>query len=178
MLLGLSRVQSHAPAKLRDDLLAVQDVVRASLEDVKRIAIELRPEALDDLGLASALAVLAERFSERLGLKVTLDIPADLPQLPAQTELVVYRVAQEALTNVARHAGVHRAVLTITCQGAKLTLTVRDSGGGLPAGQLAGTGMRGMRERATLIGARLDIRNLGIDGGCEVRLDVSLEGSS
>ncbi|MGI8506581.1 MAG: HAMP domain-containing sensor histidine kinase [Solirubrobacteraceae bacterium] len=64
VLLGLSRVQSRAPDELQDDVLAVQDVVRAGLEDVRRIAIELRPEALDDLGLVSAVAVLAERFSE------------------------------------------------------------------------------------------------------------------
>jgi two-component system, NarL family, sensor histidine kinase UhpB len=175
VLLGLSRVQSRAPAELCSDLFAVQDVVRASLEDVRRIAIELRPEALDDLGLPSALAVLAERFSERLGLEVTTTIASDLPQLPAETELVVYRVAQEALTNVARHSGGSRAELTLAHQHGRLTLTVGDRGLGLPAGTAPGTGMRGMRERAALIGASLEIRNRQSGGGCEVRLDVPAE---
>ncbi len=175
VLLGLSRVQSRAPDELQDDVLAVQDGVRASLEDVRRIAIELRPEALADLGLASAVAVLAERFSERLALNVAVNIAPDLPLLSTENELVVYRVAQEALTNVARHSGVDVAELTLAHECPGLTLTVRDRGRGLPPGIVAGTGMRGMRERATLIGGRLQIRNLGGNGGCEVRLDVPLE---
>ncbi len=177
VLLGLSRLHSHAPEPLRGDLLAVQDVVRASVEDVRRIAIELRPEALDDLGLASALAVLADRFSERLGLEVRLEIAPELPQLATEAELVIYRVAQEALTNVARHSGVDIAELALGQHDRHLTLTIRDRGRGLPGGFSAGTGMRGMRERAALIGARLEIRTpLGGGPGCEVRLDVPLQG--
>ncbi len=176
VLLGLSRVQSRAPDPLRADLVAVQDVVRASVEDVRRIAIELRPEALDDLGLASALAVLAGRFSERLGLEVKLEIAPELPQLSTEAELVIYRVAQEALTNVARHSGRDAAELALGHHDRHLTLAIRDRGRGLPADFSAGTGMRGMRERAALIGARLEIRTpLGGGPGCEVRLDVPLQ---
>jgi two-component system, NarL family, sensor histidine kinase UhpB len=175
VLLGLSRVQSRAPDSMRPDLLAVQDVVRASVEDVRRIAIELRPEALDDLGLASALAVLADRFSERLGLEVRLEIAPDLPQLSTEAELVIYRVAQEALTNVARHAGVDLAELALVDTGRRLTLTVRDRGRGLAADSAAGTGMRGMRERAALIDASVRIGTPPGGHGCEVRLDVPLE---
>lgn len=176
VLLALSRVQSRAPQQLRDDVAAVQDGVRASMEDVRRIAIELRPEALDDLGLASALAVLAERFSQRLGLVVTVTLDGDLPQLPGEAELVIYRVAQEALTNVARHSGAQAAELNLRCQGGALTLVVQDRGRGLGAGSAEGTGVQGMRERAALIGARLEIRSLAPEPGCEVRLDVPLEG--
>jgi two-component system sensor histidine kinase UhpB len=177
VLLGLARLQSHASPEWRGELTAVQDVVRASLEDVRRIAIELRPEALDDLGLESALAVLAERFSERLGLVVDAAIAPDLPALDRELELVVYRVAQEALTNVARHSGAGRAKVALVARDGLLTLTVRDEGRGLPPGSAPGTGMRGMRERATLVGGRLHIRNLSGDGGCEVRLEVPLEES-
>ncbi|MGI8506582.1 MAG: sensor histidine kinase [Solirubrobacteraceae bacterium] len=106
-----------------------------------------------------------------------MNVAPDLPELSTESELVVYRVAQEALTNVARHSGVDVAELTLARECPDLTLTVRDRGRGLPAGIGAGTGMRGMRERATLIGARLQIRNLDGNGGCEVRLDVPLEGS-
>jgi two-component system, NarL family, sensor histidine kinase UhpB len=175
VLLGLSRVQSRAPDSLRADLLMVQDVVRASAEDVRRIAIELRPEALDDLGLASALAVLADRLSERLGLEVRLEIAPELPQLSTEAELVIYRVAQEALTNVARHSGVELAELVLVHADRRLTLTVRDRGRGLADGSGAGTGMRGMRERAALIGARIRIGTPPGGRGCEVRLDVPLE---
>jgi two-component system, NarL family, sensor histidine kinase UhpB len=173
VLLGLSRLQSRSRSDdaLRGDIVAVEDAVRASLDDVRRIAIELRPEALDDLGLPSALAVLAKRLSERLGLDVSLEIAPDLPQLTSETELVIYRVAQEALTNVARHAGARRAEVRLGQDGETLRLSIRDRGRGLPAEHEPGTGMRGMRERATLIGAKLEVSNLA-PTGCEVRLDV------
>lgn len=152
----------------------MQDVVRASLEDVRRIAIELRPEALDDLGLPSALAVLAERFSERVGLSVSPAIAPDLPELTSEAELVIYRVAQEALTNVARHSGACEAEMSLCQEDGSLRLRVSDRGRGLSALTGPGTGMRGMRERATLIGAKLEISNLA-PSGCEVRLEVPLE---
>ena len=174
VLLGLSRISSRAPACLEEDVQAVQDEVRGSLEDVRRIAIELRPEALDDLGLASALAVLADRFAQQLGLDVADTIPTDLPSLPPDVELVVYRVAQEALTNVARHSASSRVDLTLERDHHRLILTVRDYGLGLPPGNTAGTGMRGMRERAALIGASLEVRNRRRGSGCEVRLEVPL----
>ncbi len=174
VLLGLSRVSARVPSCLEAEVLAVQDAVRDSLEDVRRIAIELRPEALDDLGLASALAVLADRFSEQLGLEVSERISPDLPVLAPDVELVVYRVAQEALTNVARHSASSRADLTLDCDRGRLRLIVRDHGLGLPPGNTPGTGMRGMRERATLIGGRLEISNRPCEPGCEVRLEVRL----
>jgi two-component system, NarL family, sensor histidine kinase UhpB len=175
VLLGLSRFASHTPSCLEGDLLAVQDAVRESLEDVRRIAVELRPEALDDLGLASALAVLADRFSEQLGLDVSEHIPPDLPALGPEIELVVYRVAQEALTNIARHSASSRAELRLDCDEQRLRLTVRDHGLGLPPANVPGTGMRGMRERAALIGASLAIGDPPAGPGCQVRLDVPLE---
>jgi two-component system sensor histidine kinase UhpB len=174
VLLGLSRVSARSPSYLEDDVVAIQDAVRDSLEDVRRIALELRPEALDDLGLASALAVLADRFSEQLGLEVSERIAPDLPALAPDVEVVVYRVAQEALTNAARHSASSRAELTLACERERLLLIVRDHGLGLPPGNTPGTGMRGMRERATLIGANLEIANRPCQPGCEVRLEVAL----
>lgn len=174
-LLVLSRVHARASAELRDDVLVAQDAVRGGLEDVRRIAIELRPEALDDLGLASALAVLCERFAERSGLTVSQRIDGRLPELAPEVELVIYRVAQEALTNVARHSGSNRAELSLEVDGRRLTLTVRDDGRGLEPGQPPGSGIRGMRERAALIGAPLTVAGNGAGQGCVVRLDVPLE---
>ena len=174
VLLGLSRVCSQVPSGTREDVRAVQDAVRNSLEEVRRIALELRPEALDDLGLANSLAVLAERFSHQLGLEVALRISPELPALPAETELVAYRVAQEALTNIARHSASPRASLKLDHDPGQLVLTVRDYGLGLPRHNIAGAGIRGMRERAALIGAHLELANSTPGPGCQIRLEVPL----
>jgi two-component system, NarL family, sensor histidine kinase UhpB len=172
-LLLLSRVESLAPDDLRAAVSEAQDSVRASLEDVRRIGIELRPEALDDLGLESALAVLCDRFAQRSGLEVSYDVPDPLPELSASAELVIYRVAQEALTNVARHSGSDRAELSLQPDDGRLVLTVRDEGKGLGDGETEGTGIRGMRERAGLIGAAVEVRDA--HPGTEVRLRVPIE---
>jgi two-component system sensor histidine kinase UhpB len=172
VLLSLAHLQAQAPRELRPQVGETQEAVRTSLEDVRRIAVELRPEALDDLGLASALSVLAERFSERSGLQVRYRIAEGLPALSRETELVLYRVAQEALTNVARHSGSDRAELTLAAEAGGISLVVRDWGRGLDPGFRAGSGVRGMRERAALIGATLEIRGNPSAAGCEVRLHV------
>jgi two-component system sensor histidine kinase UhpB len=170
VLLLLSRVQSRAPDGLRPAVIEVQSSVRASLEDVRQIALQLRPEALDDLGLESALAVLCDRFAERSGLEVSYEIDERVPQLPPDSELVIYRVAQEALTNVARHSGSKRAWLEVRPEDGQILVTVRDQGRGFDSAVAAGGGVRGMRERATLIGGTLEMRNL--ERGCEVSLRV------
>lgn len=175
VLLVLSRLQNRVPETLRDDVVEIQEEVRVSLEDVRRIAVELRPEALDDLGLISALAVLGQRFAERSALDVVERIAPDVPDLNPDTELVVYRVAQEALTNVARHSGGNEAEVNLTTEDGRLVLTVTDHGRGLPPGYSPGAGMRGMRERAALVGATLNIASGPQRTGCEVRLDVPLE---
>jgi two-component system sensor histidine kinase UhpB len=175
VLLRLSRISSQAPPLLQAEVTLAGDAVRDALEDVRRIAIELRPEALDELGLAGALAVLAERFSKQLGLEVSHHIPADLISVPAEPELVVYRVAQEALTNVVRHAASRRAEIRLEGGREQLILTVRDDGLGLPPHPVEGTGIRGMRERAALIGAKLEVRNRAPGPGTEVRLEVPFE---
>jgi two-component system sensor histidine kinase UhpB len=175
VLLGLSRMQSDAPEQLRDEVQEVQSVVRSGLEDVRRIAIELRPEALDDLGLESALAVLCERFGERTGQPVFQRVAPDLAPIGPEAELVVYRVAQEALTNILRHSRSTQAAMTLESRNGLTTLTVRDCGVGLPVDHAPGTGIRGMHERAALIGARLKIGANPGGSGCEVRLEIPSE---
>jgi two-component system, NarL family, sensor histidine kinase UhpB len=175
VLLGLARLRNAVDADTAEDVGAVQEAVRASLEDVRRIALELRPEALDDLGLHSALAVLCERFAQRSGLTVEQRISEPLPPLDSESELVVYRVAQEALTNVARHAGTGHAVLALRARapGGPLVLTISDEGHGIAGDTEPGTGMRGMRERATLIGAQLTIGAGPAGRGCVVELALA-----
>jgi two-component system sensor histidine kinase UhpB len=175
VLLSLARVESRVPGELKGDVIDVQEAVRDGLDGLRRLAIELRPEALDDLGLESALAVLCERFAERTGLRINEHIDPELPTLSPEVQLVVYRVAQEALTNVARHSGADEAKLDLEHGGGLLTLTVSDRGRGMPGGQEAGTGVRGMRERATLVGAHLTIGPESAAGGCRLRLALALD---
>ena len=177
VLLQLSRVEGRLPAHLSGELREAQDAARASLEDVRRIATDLRPEALRELGLASALAALGDGFGRRAGLHVDRRIQTPLPALSSQAELAVYRVAQEALTNVARHANSDDASMTVESDGERLTLTVRDRGRGLNDGSSTnGNGMRGMKERAALIGANLTVESAGGGPGTELRLDLPLSG--
>jgi two-component system sensor histidine kinase UhpB len=147
-----------------------REAVRESLEDVREIARRLRPEALDDLGLASALAALTLEVGNRTGLAVERRIEPGLPALAPEEELVVYRVAQEGLTNVARHADARRAWVTLARRGARVTLEVRDDGRGFEPRGADGAGLRGMRERALLIGGTLELEST--EAGTTVRLTL------
>jgi two-component system sensor histidine kinase UhpB len=178
VLLQLSRLEQHMPEGLSGELSEAQEAARTSLEDVRRIATDLRPEALEDLGLASALAALGDGFGRRAGLRVDRQIQTPMPQLAGEAELVVYRVAQEALTNVARHSGSDVASLMVESDAARLTLTVRDYGRGLSSESEDGNGMRGMRERAGLVGGRLQIRAPTNGVGTELRFELPLNGAT
>ncbi len=178
VLLQLSRLEERLPDDLSGELSEAQNAARASLEDVRRIATDLRPEALEDLGLASALAALSDGFGRRAGLRVDRQIQTPIPQLASEAELAVYRIAQEALTNVARHSGSDVASLTVESDAEHLTLTIRDRGRGLPIGSTDGNGMRGMRERVGLVGGKLKIQT-PMDGlGTELRFELPLDGET
>jgi two-component system sensor histidine kinase UhpB len=170
VVLQLGRAARHVPEDARDGVLEAQETARDSLEEVRRIARRLRPEALDDLGLASALRVLGERFAEQSGLSVDVHVQPSLPGLGDEGELVVYRVAQEALTNVARHARAQRAQIRLELAGGRPRLEIDDDGRGLDDGHEGG-GIRGMRERAVLIGAALRVRESPL-GGARVTLEL------
>jgi two-component system sensor histidine kinase UhpB len=170
VVLQLGRAARHVPKAARDGVLEAQETARASLEEVRRIARRLRPEALDDLGLPSALRVLGERVGEPAGLEVDVHVQPGMPQLGADAELVVFRVAQEALTNVARHAGARRAEVRLELTGGRVRLQVDDDGRGLPRADEGG-GIRGMRERAVLIGATLRLGQSRL-GGARVTLEL------
>ncbi|GAB2867176.1 histidine kinase [Actinocorallia aurea] len=159
VLLGLKRTVDRAPDELADDLRTVQESVRGSLEEVRRIAHRLRPGVLEDLGLRSALKSLISDFSRTSGLPVTRHLDPRLPEdLGRDVELVLYRVAQESLTNVIRHAGASRVEMSLTLEGDGIVLSVADDGRGDEYGDhVEGSGIRGMRERAGLIRARLTV---------------------
>jgi two-component system, NarL family, sensor histidine kinase UhpB len=171
LLLQVTSARRVAPDELRPVLAEVHGLARQALDDVRRVARDLRPEALDDLGLVSALAALGERVRAQAGLHVEQRVRATLPPLTEDEELVVYRVAQEALTNVIRHAGCARAALTLQPQDGALVLEVRDEGAGFDPAAVQATGLQGMRERALLVGARLEVRS-GAGAGTLIRLTL------
>ncbi|CAL9348750.1 HAMP domain-containing sensor histidine kinase [Streptomyces sp. NPDC057838] len=156
ILLGLKRSADDAPQRLRAELQEVQEITRESLDEVRRLVRRLRPGVLDDLGLVSAITSLTEDFATHTRMQVTRRFDTDLPALAPETELVLYRVAQESLTNAARHADAGRVTVALRHAGDRVVLTVTDDGRGIEAPR-EGAGMRGMRERALLIGGSLDI---------------------
>jgi two-component system, NarL family, sensor histidine kinase UhpB len=176
LMLEIGRAADHAPPALADDLRRTREAARDLSADVQRIVRQLRPEALDDLGLTSAITALAEGFSARTGIPVKHALERDLPPLGLETELVVYRVAQEGLTNAARHADASAVRLSLAAGVDRLSMRLVDNGRGLN-GAAPGSGIRGMRERAMLVGAELEITSTP-GGGTELRLEVPLEGSS
>lgn len=170
MLLELKGVADRLPEAARHDLREVQETTRTSLDEIRRIARRLRPGQLEERGLCSAVKGLVEEVPPRAGLTVRALVDPNLPDLSHDAELVIYRVAQESLTNTVRHAGASKAVLSLRRTPEAVTLRVSDDGVGL-ADSVEGAGIRGMRERALLIGADFSISS-DSDGGTEVRLDV------
>lgn len=168
-LLSLRRVADRAPESLREETELAQQAVRKSLDDVRQVARRLRPGVLVDLGLRSALKELIDEFPRTSGVDIIRSMPKELPPLDRETELVVYRVAQEALVNVARHANATSVHVTVAVDGRRLTLLVSDNGHG--GSYPEGVGIRGMRERAALVSAAFSLGpNPG--GGTDVRLEV------
>jgi two-component system sensor histidine kinase UhpB len=174
VMLQVESLAAVIPDDLREQLDELRETARQGTEEVRNIARRLRPEALEDLGLQSALSALATRVADRARLDVSRHLDPRLA-LSEQHELVVYRVAQEALTNVARHADAEHVELRLERVDAHAVLIVRDDGKGLrPADMSSSNGIRGMRERAMLIDAQLAIapRN---GRGTEVKLTIPLD---
>ncbi|MEV4811391.1 HAMP domain-containing sensor histidine kinase [Micromonospora avicenniae] len=170
MLLELKQVARHAPEPIRAQLAGVQETTRDSLDEIRRIARRLRPGVLEELGLVSALKALTSEVTGHTDLAVEQHLSADLPVLGSEAELVIYRVAQEALTNTVRHGKATAVDVNLEHRGGFVRLHVRDDGRGI-GGATEGSGIRGMRERALLIGAHLGV-GPAPGGGTEVRLTV------
>lgn len=170
-LLRLKRVVDRAPASMQDELADAQEIVRSSLDEVREIARRLRPDALEDLGLHSALNALCTDFGQASGIAVVKHIAPQGDRLRPDVELVCYRIAQESLTNVARHSGASKVWLDLHAGTTDLTLRIADDGRGGVDDE--GAGINGMRERALLVNAELTI-NSPQDGGTEVRLVIPL----
>ncbi len=152
-------------------LAGLKGDIQAAVGDVRRLAYDLRPPALDDLGLAASLCLLAERY-QSAGLTITCDLPADLPPLPAAVEVALYRITGEALTNVVRHAAARTCAVRLIV-GDRVELTINDNGRGLPTDVAAGVGLLSMRERAAELGGECAITT-GVGAGTTVRVWLPL----
>jgi two-component system, NarL family, sensor histidine kinase UhpB len=172
VLLALKRAADTAPEPLRTDLGMVTETVRASLDEVRQVARRLRPGVLDDLGLVSAIDALAADVTEASGVPVTVEVDPLLPGLGADAELVVYRIAQESLTNIARHSNASRVTIALGRGPDSIVLSVGDDGRGFDGSMPEEHGgLRSMRERALLVDGALAIKE-SPRGGVEVRLEV------
>jgi signal transduction histidine kinase len=161
ILLGLKSVeQATASEEDRARLAALRELVVTTLQDVRRLAVELRPAALDDFGLAPALERLAE--THRANGSIELDVEVQLGEderLPAEVETTMYRIVQEALTNVAKHADATRISILVARKNEKVVVVIEDDGTGFDSGQVReeALGLAGIRERVALHGGRLRI---------------------
>jgi two-component system, NarL family, sensor histidine kinase UhpB len=178
VLFQLKRLADSVPPEQRRELVEAQDAVRMSLDEVRRVARELRPEVLDHLGLRSALKSLASGFGRRTGIGVSLELARELPALEPEAEVTIYRVAQESLTNVARHSGARNVLVSLLSDaharnggGRSVVLRVVDDGCGFGDHVVEGGGIRGIRERALVARAALALKPAQT-GGLEVRLEV------
>jgi two-component system sensor histidine kinase UhpB len=170
-LVGLKKAIDHAPPELADELKAVRRHAQLGLVEVQRVGRRLLPEILEDLGLHEALSTLLTRFAAaHPGIRVRRHLEGPFRDLPPEAELVVYRVAEEALTNVAKHAKADHVELSLTREGGRVVLCVTDDGLGVGTNGER-TGILGMRERAALVGGRITVGPR--DGvGTQVRLEL------
>ena len=179
-LLQVTALKTDADPRVQGIAERLEQSTAEALEGVRRLALELRPPALDDLGLAEALAELCQRFREQTGMVVGLVVGGLRSRLSPDVELVLYRVAQEAMTNAAKHARATRVDISLERTVSSVVLTVRDNGGGFDRNRLfegdgvgLGLGLFGMEERATLVGGSVSITSQP-DRGSSVRADIPL----
>jgi signal transduction histidine kinase len=161
ILLGVRAIRaSGTPADAEQAEADVRGLIVQALQDVRALAVELRPAALDDFGLVAALEHLADTFQARSGLETVIQANID-ERLPAATETVLYRVVQEALTNVVKHAGAEHVSIVLRSRDGAVAVTIDDDGQGFATDDVRGDslGLLGMRERLALVGGTLEIES-------------------
>jgi signal transduction histidine kinase len=171
ILLGLRSLEERVGADAVADL---RDLVVATLQDVRRLAVELRPAVLDDFGLEPAVERLADAFSSQTGIGVSFE--SSIPgRLPADVETALYRIVQESLTNVVKHAHARNVSIVLTRREAGVAVVIEDDGRGFDPGTVrdGGIGLIGMRERMALLDGALRIERGG-DGGTTIVAEVPL----
>jgi signal transduction histidine kinase len=161
-------IERRTPARLRDlrtSLAELRELLTEALWEIRKVIVDLRPSDLDDLGLVPAVAAHARSHLEAAGISVEMRLPRKPERLPPEVETAVFRIAQEAINNVARHAQARKAVVALERHNGNLVLEVQDDGRGFepaalkPGDQRGGLGLTGMRERAALLGGALELRS-------------------
>ena len=171
VLLRLEATRSEAPPELAPELEETSRLAHQAMDELLTVARQLRPTALDDLGLRAAIAGLVEQL-DLPGLTAGFNCEDDPSGLDPDLQLVIYRVSQEAIGNAVRHSGAGRIEVTLARRGERFVLTVADDGSGFTFEQAtSGLGLGGMRERAILAGGELEIESRP-EHGTTVRLSV------
>jgi signal transduction histidine kinase len=173
VLMGLRRLEeSDDPAAVRSTVEELRATVVNAVQELRALAVELRPKALDDFGLAPALERLVDTYSRRTGLEVDSHLAGLEPRLAEPVESALYRIAQEALTNIAKHAGASAVSIVTRRDGERLTMIVEDNGTGFDETTPAqGLGLVSMRERAELLGGSLRVES-STDHGTTLVVEV------
>jgi signal transduction histidine kinase len=174
ILLGLKSVEDAKSEKQsREAAAELRELVVATLQDVRRLAVELRPKALDDFGLQAALERLAQTFTEQIGIETDVEASLGDERLPPEVETALYRLVQEALTNVVKHSRASHVSISIVRKAHSVSAVIEDDGVGFgePSGE--GVGLIGMRERVGLLDGRLDIES-GAGHGTTIVAEVPL----
>jgi signal transduction histidine kinase len=160
ILLGLKSVEEAKDIEQRDSAAAeLRALVVSTLQDVRRLAVELRPKALDDFGLLAAVERLAQTFTEQIGIETDVEASLGEARLPAEVETALYRLVQEALTNVVKHSRASRVSISLVRKQNSVSAVIEDDGVGFsePAGE--GLGLIGMQERVGLIDGRFEVES-------------------
>jgi signal transduction histidine kinase len=175
--LGQPAEDRKEPQHLRQKLAGMSELTDAAITSVQKIATELRPVVLDSLGLCAAIEWQARDFEGRTGIECRATVPELDQPLERDRSTALFRILQESLTNVARHAEATRVEIDLSCEDGWVSLTVRDNGRGIRAGELSdprSVGLLGMRERAALLGGECHIRN-SAPGGTLVEARLPLQ---
>jgi signal transduction histidine kinase len=177
-LLNITAFKSSREPAVQRAAESLEPMTVEAIEGVRRLALELRPPALDDLGVREAIAELAQRTADNSGLEIEVNAELLRERLPAEIELVLYRVAQEALTNAVKHANAHKVVVDLDRSPEGVRLVVRDDGHGFTVEAMGrrdeqglGLGLFGMEERASLVGGTLNISSRRFSG---TRVEMSI----
>jgi signal transduction histidine kinase len=174
-LLGRARRHAAGDAALVEELDNVRGIAQATLDRIRAQSQWLHPGVLDDFGLEKALRRAAEQFERQTGIRTTLEATGPIATIPPDSAIHVYRIVQEALSNIGRHSGSERARVRIACEGSALDLEIEDAGRGLPSTRArtvdGGLGLVSMRERAELMGGRFRLRR-SPEGGVVVEVHV------
>lgn len=176
ILLGLKPLEQSAESEeTRAAVSSVRELVVSTLQDVRRLAVELRPATLDDFGLVPAVQRLSDTFREQSGLQVDLEARLGEERLPSEVETALYRVVQEALTNIVKHAGADRVSILLSRKDGSVVAVVEDDGSGFDPGAIRedALGLAGMRERIALVGGRLQIES-SVGAGTTLVAEVPL----